>query len=635
MNTKHIILLLLLSVSLTSFGLSPADSIIKPAKTKFRFESEIDRASTKYIVPDSSLSDIQQYRNRYNLGNIGLATTSLFFPSVQHSLGFNFAQNNFQNFIYQPHKIEYYDTRTPYTELFFMVGSKKELYSKFTHSQNVNKNLNFTANFQRMRSDGFYSRQNTNHTDFSVSGNYRSSNKRYILISNIINNSLKNAENGGISSDSVFEKLPVQDRRLLPINLSAADRKYRGRSVYLKQYVNLGPKKTQADSTQKAQVQPTSVLSHGILVHDEMFAYTDMDPTSGFYNNIYNDSVRTFDSTYIFRMENELTWRFLENKKDGTARKIGFQVGIKHQFIKIEQLCGIDTVINTLPYRLGNRKFYGEKIQNGIVNAEVYNFSKRFAFVLRGDYILDGFNSGDNSFSLHLNYNIDNSTQNIGFKGSVINRKPDNIYLNNYSNNYKWTNHFGNVSYMNAQILYKIGKYDLELGAIAHQYTNYVYFDGYNVGQESDAVQGFSGYINKTFHIRHFVFRNKITYQNIPDSSVIKLPQWVTEHSLYYENTLFKNALRFQLGVDVFYNSAYFANAWSPALGQFYLQSQKKIGNYPYVDVFLNLKISRARFFVKYENANGVLMEQTYYYVPHYPMPDFALKFGVIWRFFD
>lgn len=618
-----------------SFGSAPADSIVKPVKTKFRYEAEIDKLSNQYSILDSSLNEIHEYRNRYNLGNIGLAATNLCFPSLQQSLGFNFAQNNFQNFIYQPHKIEYYDTRTPYTELFFMVGSKKELYSKFTHSQNVNKNLNFTANFQRIRSDGFYTRQNTNHTDFSVSGNYRSSSKRYFLISNIINNNLKNAENGGISNDSVFEKLPVQDRRLLPINLAAADRKYRSRSVYLKQYVNFGPKRMLADSTQKAQVQPTSVLSHSILVHDEMFAHTDLNPTSGFYTNIYNDSIRTFDSTYIFRMENELAWRLLENKRDGTARKMGFQLGMKHQFVKIEQFCGIDTVISTLAYRLGNRKFYGETIQNSIVNAEVYNFSERFAFALQGAYVVDGFNSGDNSFSLSLNYNFANSMQNIGFTGSMISRKPDNIYLNNYSNNYKWANRFENVSYKNARMFYKIGKYDMELGAIAHQYTNYVYFDGYNVGQETEDVQGFSGYLNKTFHVKHFAFRNKITYQYIPDSSVIKLPQWVTEHSLYYENTLFKNALRFQLGFDVFYNSAYFANAWSPALGQFYLQSQKKIGNYPYVDIFLNLKISRARFFVKYENANGVLMEQAYYYVPHYPIPDFALKFGVVWRFFD
>ena len=184
-------------------------------------------------------------------------------------------------------------------------------------------------------------------------------------------------------------------------------------------------------------------------------------------------------------------------------------------------------------------------------------------------------------------------------------------------------------------MFYKINKYDMEIGAVAHQYTNYVYFDGYSVKQERATIQGFSGYLNKTFHIKHFVFKNKITYQYMPDSSVIKLPQWVTEQSLYYESTLFKNALRFQLGVDVFYNSSYYANAWSPALGQFYLQSQKKIGNYPYMDVFLNLKISRARFYVKYENANGALMGQTYYYAPHYPMPDFALKFGVIWRFFD
>jgi hypothetical protein len=631
---RTIILVFFLFISITSFGSVPVDSIVKPAKTKFIYEEDVDKELGHYTTPDSSLNNIQRYRNRYNLGNVGLATTNLYFPVFQPALGFNFAPNNFRDYTYQPHKMEYYDTRTPFTELFFSVGSKKELNSRFIHSQNVNKNLNFGFNFQRIRSDGFYNRQNTDHTDLALSGNYRSSNKRYFLISNIILNSLKNAENGGITNDSIFENMALRDRKLLATNLVAANRKQRSRSVYLKQYINLGPKINGKDSTEAAHVLPTSVLSHSILAQDEFFSYSDLSPTSGFYNHIYNDSVRTFDSTYMFRVENELAWRMLENKKDGTSRKIGFQLGAKHQFIKLGQYTGRDTLNQTS--KLSDKKLYGRTIENIIANAELFNFNtSRFAYDLRGEYVISGFNAGDNSLNLNLNYNLSDSTQTVGFSGSIVNRKPDDIYMNYYSNHYTWHNVFGQISYMNARMFYRSVKYDLEIGGVAHQYTNYVYFDENRAAQEASTIQGFSGYLYKSFHFKHIGFSNKITYQYIPDSLVIRLPQWATEHSLYYQGSLFKNALKFQIGFDVFYNTSYYANAWSPALGQFYLQGKKQIGNYPYVDVFLNMKISRARIFIKYENVSSFLGYFNYYYAPHYPWTDGALKFGIVWRFFD
>lgn len=618
-----------------AFASIPADTLSNADKTKFILEDEADKGSTSYSIPNGSLTNIQQYRNRYNLGNVGLAITNLYFPVFQTGLGFNFMQNNFREYIYESPKMRYFNTKTPYTELLFIVGSKKELNSRFVHSQNINKNLNFTFNFQRIRSDGFYNRQNTNHTDVALSGNYKSSNKRYFLISTIIYNSLKNAENGGIASDSTFENLPVRDRKLLDINLASASRKYHSRSFYLKQYINIGHKTQGADTSESAQVSPSSVLSHSVLIRDEFYTFSDPNPVSGFYKNIYNDSLRTYDSTYIFSIENKIAWRLLENKRSGLKRSIGIGLDVKHQFVKLSQYAGKDTVINSAQVVPGNKKLNGTTFENVIAGAELFNFNtKKLETLLRCEYVIGGYNAGDNSFNGILNYKAD-SLNIFGFSGSFVNRKPDNIYLNYNSNHYRWKNSFEKISFANARLFYKLIKYDLELGATANQYLNYVYFDAYRSAQEKNTIQGFSAYLTKSFHLKHFVFRNTVTYQYIPDSMVVRLPQWITEHSIYYENNLFKNALRLQVGLDVFYNSAYFANSWAPALGQFYVQGQKKIGNYPYVDVFINMKISRLRLFLKYENLNSFLGYTSYYYAPHYPWTDAAFKAGVIWKFFD
>lgn len=44
-----------------------------------------------------------------------------------------------------------------------------------------------------------------------------------------------------------------------------------------------------------------------------------------------------------------------------------------------------------------------------------------------------------------------------------------------------------------------------------------------------------------------------------------------------------------------------------PSIMQFYNQRERKTGNYPKLDVFLNLRIKRADIFVKYEHINYLL----------------------------
>jgi hypothetical protein len=80
--------------------------------------------------------------------------------------------------------------------------------------------------------------------------------------------------------------------------------------------------------------------------------------------------------------------------------------------------------------------------------------------------------------------------------------------------------------------------------------------------------------------------------------------------------------------------SSYFADAYMPALRSFYLQNEKEIGNYPFLDVYLALKVKRARIFVKYTNVFGLTQDFNYYTTPHYPMLDPRFYLGVSWRFY-
>ena len=105
--------------------------------------------------------------------------------------------------------------------------------------------------------------------------------------------------------------------------------------------------------------------------------------------------------------------------------------------------------------------------------------------------------------------------------------------------------------------------------------------------------------------------------------------------SIYYTAVLFHGAATAQPGLSFFYNTLYNGNSYMPATRSFYLQDNKEIGNYLYMDVFLNVKIQRARLFIMYSNFGSFFLGRTYYTVPNYPMQDAAFKFGVSWRFYD
>jgi hypothetical protein len=96
-----------------------------------------------------------------------------------------------------------------------------------------------------------------------------------------------------------------------------------------------------------------------------------------------------------------------------------------------------------------------------------------------------------------------------------------------------------------------------------------------------------------------------------------------------------KNAARIQVGVSMFYTSAYFANAYMPATAQFYLQDEKKYGNYPFIDFFFNAQVKNVRIFFKVDHLNSGMMGDTYIQTPGNPMNGRAFKIGFSWRFFD
>lgn len=634
--------LLLLLLFLPQFLFSKNNDSLKNSRDnttiKFFNENQFEYVdSVNYI--QNTLYNFQNYLHKSHLGNNGLPFNNYHLPSSQADLGFNYSKNNFINYFYTPGNFKFYSTQTPYTDLFYVLGSKREQAFKMTFSYNVKKNWNMTVDFQRIRSEGFYLRQNTNHNFIALSSNYKSLNNRYYFLASVVYNNAKNSENGGIADDSVFLASGTTDKKLININLIEAKRTTINRGIYFKQYLNFG--KRSNDTALHNAIIPKSRLILTSSFDNTILKYQDENPSNGYYSDIYYDSTRTFDSTFQYKIENELSWKLVDNKKRGGFKDIfGLGLSLKHQLVKIEQreiftIPGLNVIhgpVNTQQERIDTT------FNNIFAGAELYNtYSKHnFWWNISGKYGLSGYNKNDYYAGASLKKALKDSLNVFVLKVEEKLQAPDYIYNHYVSNHFRWNNSFEKMKESRLMVHFSMKKYNFVLGAAYTTFSNVLYFNDSAIAEQyKGSVPVISAFLKKDFTFYNWHLNNKISYQSVPDAAVIRLPEFVLEHSVYYENDLFKGAMRLQAGASIYYVSEYFANAYMPATAQFYLQDKKKYGNYLFIDFFINVRIKTVRIFLKIDHLNNGFMGNNYMLTPNYPMNDRAFKLGVSWRFFD
>jgi hypothetical protein len=133
------------------------------------------------------------------------------------------------------------------------------------------------------------------------------------------------------------------------------------------------------------------------------------------------------------------------------------------------------------------------------------------------------------------------------------------------------------------------------------------------------------------FHWRTF---NLLQFTS--NSDVFRVPTFACKHSYFVDFKMFKNAMAVQTGIDLRYNTAFYADAYNPAMAAFYRQNEVEIGNYLWADIFVSLQIKHATIFLKLLHINALWEKNpTYFMLSHYPGQDFTLQWGFVWKFFD
>ena len=148
-------------------------------------------------------------------------------------------------------------------------------------------------------------------------------------------------------------------------------------------------------------------------------------------------------------------------------------------------------------------------------------------------------------------------------------------------------------------------------------------------------VTVFNGELKKDFKAGIFNSNHHIHYQVSSDNNVVRLPDLSYYTSNFLGFTVVKNALAAEIGFDLYYYTKYRALAFAPSSGAFYNQNIREIGNYPYLNLFLNAKLKRTRFYLRWDHTYAGLIEKNYFHVLQYPTRGRVLKFGLSWTFYD
>ena len=143
-----------------------------------------------------------------------------------------------------------------------------------------------------------------------------------------------------------------------------------------------------------------------------------------------------------------------------------------------------------------------------------------------------------------------------------------------------------------------------------------------------------SAYADKDFNYRNLHFRTRLLWQKSSDENILHLPDFSTFISSYYKFIVSK-VLFTQIGIDMRYFTEYYADKYDPSTGFFYLQDYKKVGDFPYLDAYVNLRLKRTRIFFKVINIGTTFMNKEYFTTPHYPMNRMTFRMGFSWGFYD
>ncbi|GAB3715973.1 putative porin [Flavobacterium koreense] len=526
--------------------------------------------------------------------------------------------------------IKYYSVATPLTELYFKTVMEQGQNVDALITLNTSERFNFSIAFKGLRSLGKYINQLTSAGNFRFTSSYFTKNKKYYANFHFTGQDLLNGENGGLTIPLDFESEDdaFKNRPRLQVFLSDAKSFLKGKRLFLDHSFRINSK----DANNNLFITHQLNYEHKFFEYNQASLNSEIGTGTGVFKRFGDVPSAAYtkinDHTRYDRLYNKVG-AIYENKTLGKFQFFIENFNYKY-FYSLVQTVGSVTFPNQLKATInsiGGQYEYRKNKWNG--KAMLSNSISTQAF---------------RNFDANLDYQI-NDKNKVSFQYQNISKLPNLNYILNQSTyvNYNWLNNFKNEKINN--IVVNANTQWLNATAQFTTLNDYLYFHDVQqvANQQLVTPHQYSGTINylslkaaKEFKYKKWALDNTFLYQKVTQKdTILNVPEVTLRSTIYFSDNVFKKAMFLQTGITINYFTKYYANDYNPILGEFFVQNEKQIGNFPMLDFFVNARVRQTRIFLKAEHFNSSFTGNTYYSAPNTPYHDFMIRFGLVWNFFQ
>ncbi len=622
------------------------------------------------------------------LSNTGLAHKSMRFNYL-HQVGFDMTLPSFSAIMQNEGNMIAYQSILPYSEIrYLMTIGNLEQHFHVKFGRQFTPRLLISFAFDTDYSPATFNNNKTINNAFWVNAKYITKNERYGVGAYWYRNKLEMGENGGLVNDENYIAHTETDNSVIPVNLNNATNYIISSGIGFEHYFNLLSKKTVVtkketdhfetdsialipqlnDSTivdtlsvdslsmdsipsptdsitsidtleivqNQEVVQETKVrkftlgrICHSFSYLNNKLYYNETSPSAAFYQafDTLMNTTKTTDTTLVRAIRNTLKWSSLGYQKYNDDIPFYLYAGVTHGFYKVKYYDYLEGET------LLSRNYNQLSVNAGII----VNLFKSTRITGHGELITLGYQIGDFDIKGQWKQFIGTSSKNWGqatFDFELKRQSANWFEQSYYSNHFRWENDFKAATYLTFNLQYKYKSYCI--GVKQTSIANLIYFG--TDARPAQHEQMFSireAYISFYQKLGRFDLEGFASLQKSSNEEVMHLPLFMGQLKFGYSQPLFRKAAILHPNITVRYFTKYYADAYMPATRTFYLQNEVQIGNFPFIDLAIALKVKKAHIYFAYSNMFLLTGNYNSFIAPHYPMRDSKFFIGINWRLFN
>lgn len=403
-------------------------------------------------------------------------------------------------------------------------------------------------------------------------------------------------------------------------------------------------KKEQADTAwMKTEYVPVTSFIHTLKFDNYKRIYQAYQSPTDFYANDYKvgpwggDSI--YDKTKYVHLSNTFAISLLEgfNKWAKAGLKAFATSELRH--FSLPALDGTETSYTEHNVSIGGQ------------------LSKTAGKTLHYDVTAETWLVGEDAGQLKIdatadvNFPLWGDTVTLMARGFFKRTNPTFYYRHYHARHFWWDNdNLDKILHSRIEGQFHYSKTKTTLRVAVDEIQNYTYMAmGYNIAddkrtgntidvrQKGGSLSLITLALGQNFKLGPLNWENMITYQKSTDNEVLPVPDLNIYTNLYLRFKIAR-VLKCDFGADGRFFTKYYAPDYSPALGQYAVQTgdnRTKVGEYPVVNVYANFHLKQTRFFVMMSHVNAGSGSRDYFFTPHYPLNQRIFRFGVSWNFYN